>query len=35
MKNVIIVSKGNVAVAVGDNNQATITKTGVGAFLAN
>ena len=35
MKNVIIVSKGNTAVAVGDNNQATITKSGVGAFLAN
>ena len=35
MKNVIIVSKGNTAVAVGDNNQATITKTGVGAFLSN
>lgn len=35
MKNVIIVSKGNTAVAVGDNNQATITKNGVGAFLAN
>lgn len=35
MKNVIIVSKGNTAVAVGDNNQATITKTGTGAFLAN
>ena len=35
MKNVIIVSKGNVAVAVGDNNQATITKTGASAFLVN
>ena len=35
MKNIIIVSKGNTAVAVGDNNQATITKSGVSAFLAN
>lgn len=35
MKNIIIVSKGNTAVAVGDNNQATVTKTEAGAFLAN
>lgn len=35
MKNVIIVSKGNTAVAVGDNNQPTITKNETGSFLAN
>lgn len=35
MKNIIIVSKGNIAVAVGDNNMNTVTKNGGSAFLAN
>lgn len=35
MKNIIIVSKGQNAVAVGDNGMSNIAKTGAGTFLAN
>lgn len=35
MKNIIIVSKGQNAVAVGDNGMANVAKTAVGTFLSN